>query len=426
MQVYTVKSVPFSSGERLPMLMDSRTGKPVFETLTYALHYLRGPGQAVNTIEQFCRVMALLHTWLDANDIRLQSRLEAGQLLADEEIHDLVRLYKLKAPVFEAQCDLRQVEAKVARVTSLERYRKGPAKVSAKDSVAPETAAIRLFYTRKFLVAQAEKVALKVTTAPEVRATLIELKTLFETRLKALAPASRTPSDAPPPEGLSEAQMAQVLAVVDPQSADNPWKSDFVRKRNQLIVQTLHALGVRGGELLKLKTSDLKPANASVRITRSPDDPVDTRLRQPQAKTRARELGLSPALVGLLLTFVTTERKRRPRAKKHPFLFTTEDGDPLSLSSLYKLFATLRKKCPFIEQSLTAHVLRYTATDEFLAQLDASDMEPSQKEHELRYIMGWSDQSMMPMRYGKRHIAKKANEVLVARQKKHFKGHSDV
>lgn len=425
MQVYSVKVVPFSTGERLPMLMDSRTGTPVFEPLAYALHYLRGPGQAVNTIEQFCRVMALLYTWLDANRIDLQKRLAAGVLLADEEIHDLVRLYKLKAPAFEAQCLQRQAEVQVAKVTSLEHFRKAPAKSNVKDAVALETASIRLFYTRKFLVAQAEKVALKGTTAPEVRAALLELKALFETRLKALAPTARTPSDAPPPEGLSEAQVAQVLAVVDPQSPENPWKNDFVRKRNQLIVQTLHALGVRGGELLKLKTSDLKPANSSVRVTRSPDDPTDRRLRQPQAKTRARELGLSPVLVGHLLAFITTERRQIPLARKHPFIFTAEDGKPLSMSSLYKLFATLRRKCPFLSQSLTAHVLRYTATDEFLAQLDASAMEPSQKEHELRYIMGWSDQSNMPMRYGKRHITQKANEVLVARQQKHFKALKD-
>lgn len=258
----------------------------------------------------------------------MQKRLAAGVLLADEEIHDLVRLYKLKAPAFEAQCLQRQAEVQVAKVTSLEHFRKAPAKSNVKDAVAPETASIRLFYTRKFLVAQAEKVALKGTTAPEVRAALLELKALFETRLKALAPTSRTPSDAPPPEGLSEAQVAQVLAVVDPQSPENPWKNDFVRKRNQLIVQTLHALGIRGGELLKLKTSDIKPANSSVWVTRSPDDPTDRRLRQPQAKTRARELGLSPVLVGHLLAFITTERRQIPLARKHPFIFIAEDGNP--------------------------------------------------------------------------------------------------
>lgn len=422
MQAYIVRTLPLSTGERLPILIDSRTGIPLFEPLTYALNYLRGPGQAVNTIEQFNRVMALLYTWLEANEIDIFRRLESGMILADEEIHDLVRLLKLNASAFAAKCAPRHaVVLAPSKTASLESFRKAPAKTPAKDVVASETTAIRLLYVRKFLVSLAENVALKVTTKPAVRATLIEVKSLLDARLKALAPISRVPSDAPPPQGLTEAQVTELYAVIDPTSPDNPWKDPFVRKRNQLIIQTLHALGVRGGELLKLKTSDVKPANASVRVTRSPDDPADTRLDQPQAKTRARELGLSPTLVGLLLNFILAERKKLPFAKKHPFIFTADDGNPLSMSSLYKLFATLRTKCPFIDQSFTAHILRYTATDEFQAQLDASEMEPSQQENELRYVMGWSDKSAMPMRYGKRHIANKANQVLVARQEQHFK-----
>ncbi len=48
---YVVKVVKFSSGERFPVLLDTRVGVPLFDPTVYVLTKLRGRNRAANTIE---------------------------------------------------------------------------------------------------------------------------------------------------------------------------------------------------------------------------------------------------------------------------------------------------------------------------------------------------------------------------------------
>lgn len=418
---FRVKTLRLSNGERLPLILDTRTGKPLFGQLSYSLHHLRARGYAANTIKQFCQAASLLEYFLETSSIHIPSRLERGLILEEAELSNLIRRFHLKADDFEVACTLsKNDKPSINRIPSLEKVRRLPGK-SSQDQVAPITLAIRLHYIREYLVSQATSHALKQATPHGTRSLLHEASELLKQRIAANMPSIANASDTPPPEGLSDEQVELLLSIARPDSANNPWKDKFVRTRNYVILLCLLSFGVRGGELLRLRTSDFNPSTGTIRVTRGADDVEDPRRNQPNTKTTARELGVSQELSSLLLTYITSDRRKAPGSRRHPFLFVSKDGAPLSLNSLYKIFTTLRSKCPELTSALTAHLLRYTCTDDILLQFDASEMSPEQQAHELRYLLGWSEKSKMPEKYGRRHIKKQANEVLVQRQKKVFR-----
>lgn len=425
---FSVRHLRSPAGEHLPVVVDSRTGLPLFDPLAYALTRLRGAGMATNTIEQYCRVITLLYWWLESSEIDLDARFGQGLILEGAEVSDLVSLFRLTAEDFVAQCTKRASArramnrpARSLSAISLESVRRAPPRQRVQPTVSPHTTAIRVLYAKGLLCFLADAHANRQTTPDEVRALLHQSRASVERLFDALAPRAHLPSDSPVPQGLSDEQVKLLQSVIEPDSPMNPWTDPFVQRRNYLIVTLLHALGIRGGELLKLKTTDVTQHNSSVAITRSPDDGEDPRRYPPQAKTTARVLPVSRNLLAALTQFIATDRRRIPGARRHPFVFTSITGAPLSLNSLYKLFDTLREKHPGLDANLTAHLLRYTATDEFLAALDQADMDSQVKDDELRYVFGWSASSQMPQRYGRRHIEQQANEVLLQRQAKMMK-----
>lgn len=418
-----VRQLVLETGERLPILVDSRNGIPLFEPLSYSLNYLRMPGQAANTIEQFCRVMALFCYWLESTGIRLDERFRQGVILEQSEIAELNTLYRKPSADFFAACARRSSHPNLNSSPSFEKVRMLRPRTDATREVSPQTAVIRLHYTREYVLALARETLLRVSIPESTREALRHATALTERQFRAMAPVIPISSDSPAPKGLPESQLELLYAIIHPDSEANPWHNTFVRERNFLIITTLHALGVRGGELLKLKTTDLMPGKALLQITRSADDPEDPRLFPPQAKTRARDLGISDDLSQRLMHFITFQRRKIPAAmRRHPFIFTAIDGKPLSLNSLYKIFRTLRNAHPELDENLTAHLLRYTASSEFMEQLEQSNVDVEKHGDELRYVMGWSEKSKMPFKYARRHIVNKANEALLERQRTLGKG----
>lgn len=442
---YTVRRIAFDDGERLPMLVYTSTGLPVFATMNYVLGKLRAEGQAANSIEQCCRVLAMLHHWLDHAGIDFLARCMEGKLLSDPEIDELENLFRLESKEFSEEVAMRYAdsaspalsipavpvagrqdvlppnqEAAQPSVASLEQFRRGATKRKLRKEVAAQTQAIRLLHAQAYLKAIAFDYSARAgTTAKKREAIRAEAQRMAD-RFKSLAPGIFSSMEAPAPEGLSASHVALLLKVVEPaaENHDNPWTDPFVRKRNQLMILVLLATGMRGGELLKMKTSSLHRSDAALSIARTPNDAEDPRIRQPQAKTRARDLPLDPNLYEALNAFVVVERKAIPaKQRKHPFIWTTEDGAPLSINALSKIFSVLRAKTAALPKDLTAHTLRYTATDDLFERLGESAESEEQAAEQLRYVMGWSPTSNMPAKYARRHIRTRANEALLDMQK---------
>ncbi|UCV22310.1 tyrosine-type recombinase/integrase [Ferribacterium limneticum] len=419
MQPFVVRNLRFEHdaiAERLPLLVDSRTGIPVVEPLQYTLEYLR-PFMAPNTIERFCRVMQLFFLWLESNRIDLTERmLSRGILLQEHEISQLAELYRLKAEDFVAKCRAKPLAPKHSRVVSLEKARQLIRPTPSEDEeVGSDYLATRLYMTRCFLEALANKYSGNLALSDKYRFSLVASKDLVSARLDALTPPARGNPNAP--IGLSSSEVALLRSIVAPNSPRAPWKSKFVRARNHLIIELLISLGLRGGELLKLKTTDINKAGAYLSVTRTPDDKEDTRQFQPQAKTAARQLPLSSDLVTELDRFIREQRANIPaKQRKHRFVFTTDDGKPLSEHSLGDIFRDLRKHCPDLPVNLTAHKLRYTHTDHLWQTLSALRGTADEKKTALRIHQGWSDKSSMPEKYGRRYLSSIADQASIKNQ----------
>ncbi|RFQ11346.1 site-specific integrase, partial [Pseudomonas sp. ATCC 13867] len=86
------------------------------------------------------------------------------------------------------------------------------------------------------------------------------------------------------------------------------------RCRNALIVDWLYYLGLRRGELLSLRVSDIDFRRCVVHVFRRPDALDDPRRSQPVVKTRARELPLSQVLLDATRNYIVELRSlgRKP------------------------------------------------------------------------------------------------------------------
>jgi integrase len=213
--------------------------------------------------------------------------------------------------------------------------------------------------------------------------------------------------------------LAALIDVVQPGSPENPWKGDHAKERNALIVRWLLALGIRRGELLGVRVSDINFQTNEVLIARRADDLDDPRTNEPNTKTRDRLLSLDEDLAVLTRRYVTGGRRRIEGARRHDYLFVANgSGAPLSLSGLNKIFAVLRTKCPSLPDDLSPHVFRHTWNDEFSALMDKRQVAEEAEKKMRSRMMGWSETSGTAAAYTRRHTEKKAKEASLALQSK--------
>ena len=246
-----------------------------------------------------------------------------------------------------------------------------------------------------------------------------------ETTTRRSRPSSR-PSARADPDGHAEPHYAtgrsrssdRLLEAIPPDHPTNPFTDQRAAARNELAVQMLLRLGIRRGELLALKISDIHWQTRTLSITRRPNDPEDPRTPQPTAKTLARDLPLSPELAGRINQYIRGARRQTKRAQSHRFLLVVHrkgphEGEPLSEPGLTKVFTTLRRCDPLLAP-LHPHVLRHTWNWKFSDAMDAlpPDEAPSEaKEEQVRgHLMGWIPGSASAKFYNRRHIAKKAHK----------------
>jgi integrase len=103
---------------------------------------------------------------------------------------------------------------------------------------------------------------------------------------------------------LEDTEIRSIRAAIGPTETSSGWIfppvfSPHTRFRNWLMFETALELGVRRGELLKLKVTSLpRGSESGIRVVRYPDDPEDTRSKEPAVKTAER---IIPASRNLLL-----------------------------------------------------------------------------------------------------------------------------
>jgi len=226
--------------------------------------------------------------------------------------------------------------------------------------------------------------------------------------------------------GLPPEHQDLLLRVLDPKSDENPFEPGM-RVRNQAIFLMLFEHGLRMGEPLLLRTTDIDWKNGTFSITEMTKDALDPRKIAPHAKIRKNQSHGG----GRLLKLTSTARKalekwmdedrrderRFPGARKSPFVFMSERGRPLSPRQFNRLFEVVREAFPELGAGFSPHILRHTFVERFF---DAHPQMSPNEDKALRHSVSWSPTSQMPDRYAKRAIhelAGKASEELSTKRR---------
>lgn len=387
---------------------------PLFEPTLFAVA-LRTKNSAANTIQQAMRSVAVLQQTLDRLGIDLNQRIQQGKYLTLNEVDQVVADAKLQAGELDKQPGLPTI-SKPRKALSLEQARLNLTRTRPPGEVSSNTTAIRLFYIRAYLNWHIQVRALRLDTSLAIRADILEHGKLVDRAIREKTPNATGNSNGER-LGLTVEAQHLLLQVIEPNHPLNPWTSRHAKVRNALIVHMLLELGVRRGELLGIRTRDIRAQSQEVNIELRPDDKDDPRLYEPNGKTKGRILAVSAQLLRRIASYVQDVRYDIKPARKNPFLLVASTGEPLSISGFNKLFTPLQDSTPELKMVIP-HLMRHTFNDNMVGELENSGMDDAQIVEVLCRLNGWSDRSNMPFKYTKRSGEAKATAALRKYQEK--------
>jgi integrase len=243
-------------------------------------------------IELHLRAIMHLLVFAEAEGINVDERVRTGRLLTVNELDALAEAAGRPIETLVERLAERQEATRPAkphaRPVSLERYR-ARVKNEAPPSVVVNSAGTRLRFMRDYVKWLASRQIGNLTDDGDIALRRMNLDA-FISGVNARLPVQRGGKDRLLPEGLSTEQITRLLEIIAPNSSDNPWKNPRARVRNELIVLWLYRLGIRRGELLSVRVSDMKGVSSDVTIERRPDSADDPRIREPLVKTKGRTI----------------------------------------------------------------------------------------------------------------------------------------
>jgi integrase len=396
-----------AGGERFSVLVAGDPPTPLFYPTVFAVEQRRSAGLAANTLWRDGQALMHLLIWADQAGIDLEQRFKIGDFLTKGEIASYARAARRTLPRQRSLVAVRRsLSPRPIGLTRLEPFRSPH--VPSEGGVATQWASFRIWLARAYLTWLADRTspyhALSDRAYQERKAAKEEMSRALDSHMSA---AGRTSA---PKEGLSEAQQERLLDVIRPDSPENPWSHPYVRVRNEALIKFLLALGTRKGEALKQKISHVDIGRLQVSIVRNPDDPDDTRRREPNVKRTGRIVPMDGRVADLLTDYISDWRSEVPGSERTDFLFLTIGGAPMSHEAVHKVFATLRAMFPELPSNLSAHLLRHTWNDNYSIQIDKNSVSATDEIRTRSYLMGWSETSGTAARYTQRSIRKRSAE----------------
>lgn len=415
---FYVKTVRCADGERLPTLIEATSGLPDFDATLWVVTSLRPKNLASATIEQALRSLVLLYMVFRLEKINFGDRLRMGKILNPGEIEVILKAAKQKSStnVFELnERELHNKTEKVGKVVSLEKLRMPNSTFEENYTVGLGTLTIRIGYIKAFLNWRVNREIFR--TDGERRANLTALRDLVIAEIEAKAPAMKGRDAIGDRAGIDRIKQSRLLDVISVTHPQNPWtKNEFIRARNQVVINMYLALGIRRSELLAMRVSDIKPSMQEVLILRRPDDVNDPRLIEPNTKTRDRVLPMANELYGLVKSYLKMRKDIVRNAGG--FLVVSQAGEPLSKSEVNRIFRALDVVDGL--RGIVPHILRHSFFENLAEDLHVAKCEDSEILGYLRRLGGWGDNSNSPRRYTKRFAQESAAKAGLTLQKKLF------
>lgn len=309
-----IVNITHTTGEQLPLLLDS-SGLPIVLPNEFVLsrrHF------SANTLTRNLRELSILYQWLIENDIDLNERFMSNRLFTEAE---------LKGSLIEA---LRRKSSENMLV-----------------AVKPNTFNQRLTTVRLFfswaLDMYSGQLPLKSNEFEQIRANKNIVLKYFDSAFM-----SGTPTVASLSKGLNDEQAEFLLEVLDPLNKNGLGRNTAVCYRNYISVALMLYCGLRPGELLSLRVEDITiGAISSVNVVRRPLDPKDQRKPRPSIKRNGRVIPLDERhMVTCLDQYIVSSREILEQHSKTEtdYLILSDEGAPLSQSSLVQFFQILRNK----------------------------------------------------------------------------------
>lgn len=389
------------SGERYCLLLDKATGMPLYYPNLYVTTQVRNNSNSVAAMESALSGVNVLLSFCDEREINLSERFLKCEFFTLGEL-DAIRDYCQQSFV---KGDAGSSE-EVISIT-----RKSKRRPARKTGLASEY--MRLTHIAKYT----EWLATILLTGEIERKTTLDIAKMkkgFESR----RPSGKGRNQVGREKGLTREQEAVLLDVARPGSERNPFEDESTQIRNQLMIFLLLHLGIRSGELLNIRVSDIDWAKNQIVIARRADEKNDPRRRQPLVKTLDRRLPMKDTLVQAIHRYVIQFRGKVPgvRKLKNDYLLVTHksgptQGQPMSRSAFIKVINLLAEAAPELA-GLHGHELRHTWNNRFSEFMDASNdpPKPEEQERERSYLQGWKPDSGTAATYTKRFTRGKAME----------------
>jgi integrase len=176
--------------------------------------------------------------------------------------------------------------------------------------------------------------------------------------------------------------------------------------RNWLMVEVALELGLRIGELLKLRLDSLpRGGRRMLLVRRFPDDPYDQRQHEPAVKTAERALPVSVSLASALHLYVTSSPPLGRKVGRTPYLFVTDEGNALSRARANDILEVVSRQSRVAP--LSWHRFRHTWAERLAEHL----LEVPNGLDQLMYLGGWTNPDS-PRRYMQYAVARHAQTSL--------------
>lgn len=391
---FKVLHLVLDSGERLPCLVDSATWLPARVATRWAVRYRRYHLQS-STLADNLRVLCRMYTWARlVGRFDLDDYLTSGKLLRPGQIESLVSYLRTE--------NKRHTPGKRADHTG------SIVQVLKAETYDHHLAIIEDFL--KWSLDPENRGGVSSLTLDQMYTERTRLELLFQTYYIGTSESERI-------EPLTDAELLAIRKAIEPIKDDSgQWTfprsgfAEYTRFRNWLMFQTALELGLRRGELLKLRIDSLPRGQDDwIVVRRYPDDPLDSRPKEPAVKTSERIIRASDELRSALRAYYMTPPPLGRMRGNSIYLFVTRTGAPLSLDRADDIIQTIGKISGV--QPLSWHRLRHTWAENTAKRLSN---EPNWLD-QLMYLGGWSHPASVSW-YTKKFRQEQGNEALRKRQ----------
>ncbi|NLB48415.1 MAG: phage integrase family protein [Erysipelotrichia bacterium] len=384
-----IKIINHKSGDLLPIIVDD-DGLPIPSPNEFILSRRN---LSANTLLRNLRELAVFYKWLKINqiDLELPFLLKSKNLFTEAEF---------KGGMIEF---LRKDMVEVGTV------------------VSPETFNNRLATVRQYLVWRID-VSLSQLSFTDKQYELLETvkKRLLNWIDNSFINASKASGVLL--KSLTDKEVEFLLQCLNPVISDSFGYFEPLKYRNFVIVMLMLNCGLRPGELLSLRVEDIQiGAISSVTVRRRPLDPMDKRNPRPSIKRMGRILPLEGNNFLRILDKYIMEKREILQERSNrdtDYLVLSDEGEPLSHSSLTLFFTRLRKAYPdSLPSILTPKSLRHTFSMRLERVLRESGYEEERRRQALALLRGDTSLESQTV-YIAQEIEENARKALALYQKK--------